>query len=112
MSIIANVAATETAQTFHLHATNGASFVVPNIYEPDQTYQPKGFFSSLEVLNVDGGGTLYIRVDGEDAEVGENDNYVVPAVSGASILISLGQATHVDVSVIADNDCEISLTGR
>lgn len=39
----------------------------------------------VEVMNVDGGGELYFRVDGLDPQIGGDDCYVVPAISGASL---------------------------
>lgn len=85
--------AASTVKTFSVRGSNnaGASVTVPNIYKANTSYYAKNRCNSVEVTNVTGTAPVYVRADGVDPVSGADDNFVLAAVVGSSLVLSVSE---------------------
>lgn len=65
-------------------------------------------FGSVEVVNVDGNGIVYFRLDDTHPTLAGADAYVVPAVEGASVKVPVNASTVV-VRMIASANTQVGV---
>lgn len=71
-----------------------------------------GDFQEVDVINLSGADELYCTADGSDAAVGGGNCFVVPAVAGASIRLSVSTPGDTVVRVISAGAPSYSVVGR
>jgi hypothetical protein len=65
-------------------------------------------FGLIEITNVSGGGTIYVRVDGVNPVIGNEDTYIVPAVVNARTYIPVNR-TSVTVRLISTGNTNVNI---
>lgn len=96
-TLSASVEDTITATTTNTEDNVAASI---NIYAASVVHRRYNRFYEVEVQNVDGADEIYFTVDGTTASVLANDNHVLPAVAGSSLLVPV-YAQEVEIRLIS-----------
>jgi hypothetical protein len=100
-----------------LSSSTNASVVLTSTTQVDNYFDNKGTaqtrnrtprFGYVDVINVDGGGIVYVRVDGTNPTVGGDNSYVVPALKDAKVTIPLDE-TSVTVRLIASASSNVGV---
>ena len=71
--------------------------------------------SYIEIVNIDGAGDIYFRLDGQVAVVEDDNTIVVPAAGGASVLEIIKHyrpETPTKVNLIATSSTLVQVRGR
>lgn len=103
VSITKTLTAT-TIKTFHISSPAGASFNLKeegvNVYVAE-IYRVHNRFLAVEAMNVNGADVVYFTVNGTDPAIGADDNYVLAALAGDSVIIDIGSTESFDVKCIS-----------
>ena len=65
-------------------------------------------FGKIDVVNIDGGGIIYIRVDGTNPTVGGDNAYVVPALKDAQVSIPVDSSA-ITVRLISSAGASVAV---
>lgn len=82
-----------------------------NYYDTFGTLQTRSRtprFGRVEVVNIDGGAPVYVRVDGTNPTVDGDDSYGIAALKDANVVIPVND-TSVTVRLISSGSAKVSV---
>lgn len=90
-----------------MHTANGTLVAgTPTTVTLDEPY------STITVLNRNGLGEIFFRVDGTAPVVGANDNFVVPAAITSVSVHATDEEIGTTIGLVSSAACTYSVTGQ